>query len=117
VSDWLVQSDGPYVVALDTALNDALVREGLAREVVNRVQRLRKDAGYDYAQRISLSVSGNAEVLKAVAEWRVYIEGETLARELVTGKDLSQPDARDDVALDERPVVIAVKRHDAKSAG
>ena len=44
-SEWLVQADGPYVVALDPELSDDLVQEGLAREVVNRVQRLRKEAG------------------------------------------------------------------------
>src|SRR5207237_433386 len=46
-SEWIVQADGPYVVALDPALSDDLVQEGLAREVVNRVQRLRKEAGYE----------------------------------------------------------------------
>ena len=48
-SDWLVQSSGPFVAALDPRLDEALRREGLAREVVNRVQRIRKEAGYDTA--------------------------------------------------------------------
>ena len=47
-SDWLVQSDGPFVAALDPALTPELAQEGLARELVNRIQRLRKDAGYEY---------------------------------------------------------------------
>src|SRR5690606_29261791 len=55
-TDWLVQSAGPFVVALDPHLTGDLLAEGIAREVVNRVQRLRKDAGYDYTTRIALGV-------------------------------------------------------------
>jgi isoleucyl-tRNA synthetase len=113
VSDWLVRSEGPYVVALDHSLTDALVEEGLAREIVNRVQRMRKDAGYDYATRITLSVSGGADVLRAARAWRVYIEGETLAREFVLETDLKAPDVRETVDLDGRAAVIALKRHAA----
>ena len=58
-SDWLVGSDGPFVAALDPRLSPELRGEGLAREVVNRVQRLRKEAGYAYTDRIALWVSGD----------------------------------------------------------
>jgi len=111
-TDWLVQSDGPLVVALDPALSDDLRHEGLAREVVNRVQRLRKEAGYDYNTRIALSISGADEVLEAAGAFRQFIAGETLARRLETGADLADPDVREAVDIDGREVVIALKRSD-----
>ncbi len=112
ISDWLIQSDGPLVVALDPALSEELRREGLAREVVNRVQRLRKEAGYDYASRIMVSISGAPEVLAAASDHKRFIAGETLARHLETGSDLPQPDVSQRVDIDGREVVISLKRHD-----
>jgi isoleucyl-tRNA synthetase len=114
-SDWLIQSAGPLVVALDPAVTDELRREGIAREVVNRVQRLRKEAGYEYTARITLSVSGDGEVLAASDAWRGFIAGETLARELELGAGLEAPDAQETADIDGRRVVIAVKRHGAPS--
>ncbi len=111
-SDWLIQSDGPYVVALDPALSEELVREGLAREVVNRIQRLRKEAGYDYALRIAVSLSGDPEVLAAVQAFRDFIAGETLARRLDIGTDLADPDVSHRVEIDGRDLVISLKRYD-----
>src|SRR2546422_9798757 len=84
-SEWLVQADGPYVVALDPALSEDLVQEGLAREVVNRVQRLRKEAGYEYTTRIELSIAGAEDVVAATRAFQGFVEGETLARRLVLG--------------------------------
>ena len=112
VSDWLIQSEGPFVVALDPTLSEELVREGLAREVVNRVQRLRKEAGYDYALRIAVSLSGAPEVLAAASRYRDFIAGETLARRLETGSDLPNPDVSQRVEIDGREVVISLRRQD-----
>ncbi|HWB42862.1 MAG TPA: DUF5915 domain-containing protein, partial [Gemmatimonadales bacterium] len=85
-TDWLVASDGPYVAALDPRLDDVLRREGLAREVVNRVQRLRKEAGYVYTDRIGLWIAGADPVLAAVRGHASFIQGETLARRLELGR-------------------------------
>ena len=112
VSDWLIQSEGPYVVALDPALTEDLVREGVARELVNRVQRLRKEAGYDYSSRIAVSLSGAPDVLAAAALHRDFIAGETLARRLETGSDLPDPDVSQRVEIDGREVRISLRRHD-----
>ena len=81
-SDWLVQSAGSWVAALDPVLTDELRMEGLAREVVNRVQRLRKEAGYEYTTRIALWLDGAGAVLDAVRAHGAVIRGETLARVL-----------------------------------
>ena len=114
-SDWEVQSDGPYVVALDPVLTEELVQEGLARELVNRVQRLRREAGYEYTTRIELSVVGDPMVLDAARRFQGFIEGETLARRLVLGESLSSPDVTQDVELEGRRVTLMLRRHDGRT--
>src|SRR6266852_3939107 len=116
-SEWLVQADGPYVVALDPALSDDLVQEGLAREVVNRVQRLRKEAGYEYTTRIELSVAGAADVVAAIRAFQGFVEGETLARRMVFGAVLDEPDLQRDVDIEGRRTTIALRRHDGRKGG
>jgi isoleucyl-tRNA synthetase len=113
-SDWEVASDGPYVVAVDPTVTDALMQEGLAREVVNRVQRLRREAGYDYAARIELAVSGDAEVVEAARRHLAFIEGETLTRRTVLGGALDSADVTQDVDIEGRRLTIAVRRHDGR---
>src|SRR5439155_1311284 len=97
VSDWAVQADGPYVAAVDPRLTDDLIQEGLARELVNRVQRLRKEAGYEYTTRIELSVAGAQEIVAAVSAFQGFVEGETLARKLVLGAVLDEADVTREV--------------------
>ena len=111
VSDWLVQSSGPFVVALDPHLDEALRREGLAREVVSRVQRLRKEAGYAYTDRIALWIDGDVPVLEAVRAHADYIRGETLARCLEVGARALAPDLEQQVDIDGHGVVVGVQRH------
>jgi isoleucyl-tRNA synthetase len=113
-SDWLVQSDGPYVVALDPDITDELRAEGLAREVVNRVQRMRKDAGYEYTTRIRLWVAGEEQVQRAVREHAAFIRDETLARELEVGGRAGTPDLEQQVDLDGVTAVLGVQRHGAE---
>jgi len=68
-----------FLVGLDTTLDDALRREGLARELVRAIQDARKQAGLEVADRIVLSVEGDAAVTAAAAEHRDYLMSETLA--------------------------------------
>ena len=70
---------GRLLVALDTSLSEALVVEGIAREIVRTVQDARKSAGLEIADRISLAISGSARVQTALRQHRKYIMGETLA--------------------------------------
>lgn len=71
--------EGGFLVGLDTTLDDALRREGLARELVRAVQDARKQAGLEVADRIVLSVEGDDAVMAALAEHRDYLMSETLA--------------------------------------
>jgi isoleucyl-tRNA synthetase len=114
ISDWVVQADGPYVVALDPTLSPDLIEEGLAREVVNRVQRLRKDADLEYTTRIDLSVSGDADVVAAVEAYQGYVMGETLARRLVLGAALDDADITREVDIEGRAVTLGLRRHDGR---
>jgi len=111
ITDWLVQSEGPFVVALDPVVTPALREEGLAREVVNRIQRFRKEAGYAYTTRIILSVSGDPEIEAATRVHRGVIAEETLARLVEIGRTLDPADLRETTEIDGRPVVIALRRH------
>jgi isoleucyl-tRNA synthetase len=110
-SDWLVQSSGSFVVALDPQLDESLRREGLAREVVNRVQRIRKEAGYLYTDRIALWIDGDPPVVAAVRDHAGFIQGETLARWLEEGARAPTPDLEQRVDIDGYGAVVGVQRH------
>jgi isoleucyl-tRNA synthetase len=78
-------ADGPAaVVVLSTEIDDALVREGLAREVVHAIQTQRKETGCEYTDRIRISITTDSDELRrAIDEFREYIAQETLAVEIV----------------------------------
>jgi len=114
-SQWLVKSEGPYVVALDPELDEALRGEGFAREVVNRVQRLRKEAGYQYTTRIHLWIDGGAAALDALRPHGDFIQEETLARSLELGARASGPDGEHQLEMDGLGVVLGVRRYEERS--
>jgi isoleucyl-tRNA synthetase len=115
-SQWLVKSEGPFVVALDPALDDELRREGVAREVVNRVQRLRKEAGYEYTTRIHLWIDGDPPVLEALRPHTNFIQQETLARCLELAARAIQPDREQQSEIDGLNLVLGVRRYEERSA-
>jgi isoleucyl-tRNA synthetase len=79
IRGWLVESDGTLTVALDTELDDALVAEGTAREFVNRIQNMRKDAGFEVTDRINIYYQAPEKVRAMLESMRAYIQNETLA--------------------------------------
>jgi isoleucyl-tRNA synthetase len=116
-SDLVVQSSGAYVAAIDPALTDELRREGFARELINRIQRLRKEAGYEVTTRVRLAVDGAPAVLEAVRVHAAFIQGETLARRLDIGERAGQPDAEQEIALDGHTAVVGIQRWDGDRPG
>ena len=78
--------DSGYLTALDTTLDDALLNEGFAREVVRSIQDARKQAGLDVADRIVLGVSGSDAIETALEQHREYVMNETLAVEWQPGQ-------------------------------
>ena len=83
----VVQESGGYFAAIDPAVTPELRRDGIAREVISRVQRLRKEAGLAVSDRIVLAVDGDAEIVESVRTYRDRIANEVLAREVVFGID------------------------------
>ncbi|HET8673655.1 MAG TPA: isoleucine--tRNA ligase [Thermoleophilaceae bacterium] len=77
-----VERSGTHAVALNLELDDALRREGLAREIVHAIQSARKEAGLNVEDRISLTLGGDDELLEAVRAHEQYVTGETLATSL-----------------------------------
>ncbi len=84
--EFAVAVEDDFTVALDTHLTEELVAEGLAREFVNRVQNMRKEAGFDVTDRIRISFEGNTEIGQAIQKQADYIKNETLAEEISRGK-------------------------------
>ena len=76
-----VASDGALTVALDITLTDELVQEGIARELVSRIQALRKESGFEVTDRVQLHIhaGGDDRVAQAVRSHAAYILGETLS--------------------------------------
>jgi len=71
--------EGGYLVGLDTRLDEGLILEGLARELVRTVQETRKQAGLEVSDRITLRIEGSADIASALAAHRDYVATETLA--------------------------------------
>lgn len=79
IPGWLVANDGRLTVALDVIVTDELRREGLSRELVNRVQNLRKSSGLELSDKISLKVERHTEMSEALAQYRDRISSEVQA--------------------------------------
>jgi len=83
IEGWLVVNQGNLTVALDVTISDDLRKEGIARELVNRIQNLRKESGLDVTDKIVLKVEKDGFVENAILENTVYIKSETLTDELL----------------------------------
>ena len=79
IPGWAVTSEGNFTVALDMTITQELFEEGLAREIVNRVQTLRKNSGFEVTDRIVISIEKNEKIETAVERFNSYICSETLA--------------------------------------
>ncbi len=108
IKGWLVASDGPITVALDTTVTEDLAKEGLAREFVNRVQNLRKDAGFQVTDRIRIRVSGSDRLRAALQSMDAYIRQETLATDLEISEAVSVTSTQLDV--NGEPANVAVEK-------
>jgi len=106
----VVAGEGGYFAAVDPAVTPELRGEGLAREVVSRVQRMRKEAGFAVSDRIRLWVTGDEEVEAAVREHQPWIADEVLAREITVGELPDDTHVMQTVDLDGLPACIALTR-------
>ncbi len=83
IEGWLVANQGGLTVALDITITDELREEGNARELINRVQNLRKDSGFDVIDKIKLTIEKNTILEQAILSNESYIKNETLTNKLV----------------------------------
>ena len=101
-----VERAGTHAVALNLELDDALKREGLAREVVHAIQNARKSAGLNVEDRISLTLGGDGDLLDAVRANEDYVTAETLA----TSLSYDGAGGGEQTAIEGKPLTIAVSR-------
>ena len=110
IPGWLVANEGSLTVALDITVSDELRREGIARELVNRIQNIRKSQGFEITDKIDVVVTPNAATDEAVREYADYIGRQVLA-ESVTIAEIADAD-RTPLDMDEYPDLSAsVKIH------
>ncbi|CEN54372.1 isoleucine--tRNA ligase [Capnocytophaga canis] len=98
IEGWLVASSGNLLVALDIHITDELRKEGIARELVNRIQNIRKDSGFDVTDKINIRIQKQKAVEEAVSDNLEYIKSETLTSELTFAENVSgEPIEFDDI--------------------
>jgi isoleucyl-tRNA synthetase len=100
IEGWLVANQGGLTVALDVTLTDLLKKEGIARELINRIQNIRKESGFEVTDKIELAIEKNPQIESAVLDNEHYIKTETLTEKLVfedslaTGIDVAFDDIK-----------------------
>ncbi len=108
IEGWLVASSGPLTVALDVSISEELKQEGIARELVNRIQNLRKDSGLEVTDKIIIKVVKDGIIEKAVEQNLEYIKTETLTAELVFVEDLNNGT---EIAFDNVKTKLFISKH------
>jgi isoleucyl-tRNA synthetase len=109
VEEYQVVQDSGYLVALDTSVTPELAREGLAREMVHRIQNMRKAAGFEVTDRILSYYRGPQEVRDVMTSWGDYIRRETLSQELDEG-DADDGAHVETQKLEGMELILGVKR-------
>ena len=104
IPGWLVANEGRLTVALDITVTDELRKEGLARELVNRVQNLRKSSGFDITDKIRIQLTANEAMDGAIEAYKEYISNQVLAVSIEMVETIS-----DATELDFEEFKLAVK--------
>ncbi len=106
---WLVASEGKLTVALDITITESLKAEGVARELVNRIQNIRKESGFEVTDKIRAQIEAKEIVAAALATYADYIAAQTLSLEVI-GNATPAGDFVIDSEIDEEPLKIAVSK-------
>ncbi len=93
IPGWLIANNGSITVALDTTLNEELTNEGYSRELVNRIQNIRKESDFEVTDRIQIELSGNEGVVNAIRLNEVYVMEETLTDKIEYSSRLNENNA------------------------
>lgn len=112
---WLVASDGPLTLALDIEISEALKKEGVARELINRIQNLRKENGFEVTDKVDVKIfaSGkdNVEISASLAEYGEYVSSQTLALSLLLDEAADTPENASEVEWESGAINILVVRN------
>jgi isoleucyl-tRNA synthetase len=109
IKGWVVESEGGVTVAIDTELTSELIEEGIAREFVNRIQNMRKDAGFDVTDRIKIFFNGSEKLVNAVISFKNYVSTETLAENVSKGEGF-EGNHKQDWKIGEYDCTIQIKK-------
>ncbi len=101
---WLVANEGKLTVALDITVTEELLREGIARELVNRIQNIRKSANFQITDKISIQIERKDEINAAIDDFKSYIATQTLAESLTVVENLENA-----VELDFEDYIVKIK--------
>jgi len=104
---WLVANEGKLTVALDITVTPDLLREGIARELVNRIQNIRKSNGYEIVDKIVVEIESREEIKEAVEEYSNYIASQTLANSVLLLTELQNAT---ELEFDDYIVKVTVKK-------
>jgi isoleucyl-tRNA synthetase len=108
IEGWLVANAGNITVALDITISDALKKEGIARELVNRIQNFRKDSGFEVTDKIDVTLQKDGTVEEAVKQNIEYIKTETLTANLDLAEEVNNGL---EVSFDEVTTRLLIKKH------
>ena len=110
---WLVATDGPLTLALDITVTDDLKREGTARELINRIQNLRKDSDFDVTDKIEVKIfaggDDRSEIEDSLGSFKDYVASQTLAKGISVASLADAGDARE-VEWNDSAIRISVSR-------
>ena len=106
IPGWLVANEGSLTLALDVTISDELHKEGIARDIVNRIQNLRKSRDYDITDRINLTVEGDEQTNDAVLCFKEYIQRQVLADNIDIATELL---VAEDETFDIDGLIVKVK--------
>jgi len=107
IPGWMVANKDTLTVALDVNVTPALISEGNARELVNRVQKIRKDSGFELTDRIMVKLSEHGELKESIARFNNYICAEILADQLEMVPELNEGT---EVEVNDIPVKVFVSK-------
>ena len=114
IPGWLVANEGNITVALDITITDDLRQEGIAREIVNRVQNIRKSRDYDITDRINVTVAPSEATDEAIRNYASYIARQVLADSVSVGQvDINDADS-ETLSMDDMNVVVNIALNTAK---
>lgn len=106
IPGWLVGNEGRLTVALDITVTDELRKEGIARELVNRIQNLRKAKDFEITDRISVRISSHEQFDEAIRDFSEYIQSQVLADDITIENHVLE----DEIEIDEEQITLKIEK-------